>query len=79
MLSPDGEPITIQQFVADWVAAEGGHFLPASGDTGSGAHRGDGSYEGLSLERLDHNPRAKAEFIARHGPQAYVQLARSKR
>ena len=79
LVAPDGEPITIQQFVADWVAAEGGHFLPASGDTGSGAHRGDGSCEGLSLERLDHNPRAKAEFIARHGPQAYVQLARAKR
>jgi len=78
LVAPDGEPISIQQFVADWVAAEGGHFLPASGDTGSGAHKGEAPPQGVTLERLDHNPRAKAEFIARHGPQAYVQLARSK-
>jgi len=79
LLADDGEPIGIQEFVADWLAAEGGHFLPASGDTGSGAHKGESAAAGVSIEALDHNPKAKAEFIARHGPQAYVQLARKTR
>lgn len=79
LLGADDEPLTIQEFVADWLAAEGGHFLPPSGDTGSGAHKGDPPVGGISIDALDHNPKAKAEFIARHGPQAYVQLARKAR
>ena len=79
LLGADGEPVGIQEFVADWLAAEGGHFLPASRDTGSGAHKGEPSPSGPSIESLDRDPQAKAEFIATHGPQAYVQLARKTR
>jgi len=72
-------PITVSQFVASWLAEEGSHFLPASGDTGSGAHRGRATQAGVSLEQLDRDPKAKAKYIAKHGPQAYVQLARTQR
>ena len=76
---PDGKPVSVHDFVAQWLAEEGSHFLPASGDTGSGAHKGPTAGGGVSIEHLDHDPKAKAEFIAKHGPQAYVQLARKKR
>jgi len=74
----EGRPVAIQQFVAAWLAEEGSHFLPASGDTGSGAHRGQAVAAGVSVEQLDRDPKAKAAYIARHGPQAYVQLARKR-
>ena len=74
-----GQPVSVQQFVSHWLAEEGSHFLPASGDTGSGAHRGPSAPPGTSLEQLDRDPKAKAEFIAKYGPQAYVQLARKQR
>lgn len=75
----DGQPLTVSRFVAGWLAEEGSHFLPASGDTGSGAFRGCAPPAGVSIEQLDRDPREKAKFIAKHGPQAYVQLARPKR
>jgi len=74
-----GQPVSVQQFVSHWLAEEGSHFLPASGDTGSGAHRGPSAPPGTSLEQLDRDPKTKAEFIAKYGPQAYVQLARKQR
>jgi hypothetical protein len=73
-----GEDLPVGRFVARWLAEEGAHFLPASGDTGSGSHRGRLTPASASLEQLDRNPGAKAAFIARHGPQAFVQLARRK-
>lgn len=79
MLRGDGEAVGIEEFVADWLAEQGGHFLPASGDTGSGAHRGEPGADAPRIERLDRDPKAKADFIARHGPRAYVQLARKAR
>ena len=89
VIGDDGQPLaagdgsesgamTVSDFVARWLAEEGAHFLPPSGDTGSGAHQGVASEAEPSLERLDRDPGAKAEFIARHGPQAYVQLARRR-
>jgi len=75
----NGQPVSVQQFVSHWLAEEGSHFLPASGDTGSGAHRGLSTPPGIRLEQLDRDPKAKAEFIAKYGPQAYVQLARKQR
>jgi len=75
----EGRPVAVQDFVAAWLAEEGGHFLPPSGDTGSGAHKGGIVSPSVSVEQLDRNPRAKAEFIARHGPQAYVQLAKRRK
>ena len=78
LVDEDGRPVSVASFVAHWLAEEGSHFLPASGDTGSGAHGGLSAPTETSIEQLDRNPRAKAEFIAKHGPQAYVQLARKR-
>ncbi len=73
------EPISLEEFVAHWLTEEGAHFLPASGDTGSGAYKGSAAAAGVSIEDLDRDPGRKAQFIATYGPQAYVQLARRKR
>ena len=73
-----GEPVSLEEFVAHWLTEEGSHFLPASGDTGSGAYKGSAAAAGVSIEDLDRDPRRKAQFIATYGPQAYVQLARRK-
>ena len=77
-LNHSGEPVSVAAFVASWLAEEGSHFLPASGDTGSGAHSGTAGGRGTSIEQLDRDPTAKAEFIAKHGPKAYVQLAQRR-
>jgi hypothetical protein len=69
------QPVTPGQFVSQWLTEQGAHFLPASGDTGSGARKGAVAPPGVSLAELDRSPARKAEFIARYGPQAYVQLA----
>ncbi|MFP4354054.1 MAG: hypothetical protein ACLFUJ_02935 [Phycisphaerae bacterium] len=74
----DAEAVSLDAFVADWLASEAPHFLPPSGDTGSGAHLNPGSRETTSLAELDANPARKAKFIAENGPQAYVQLARQR-
>lgn len=78
MLDHSGGPMSVAAFVASWLAEEGSHFLPASGDTGSGAYTGTAGGRGASIEQLDRDPAAKAEFIAKHGPKAYVQLAQRR-
>ena len=79
MLDPAGAaPVGVRPFVADWLAQEGCHFLPPSGDTGSGAHGGFAVAPAIDIQALDRDPRAKAEFIARHGPTAYLQLAQRR-
>lgn len=79
MLDPAGAgPMGVRPFVADWLAQEGCHFLPPSGDTGSGAHGGFAVAPAIDIQALDRDPRAKAEFIARHGPTAYLQLAQRR-
>ena len=70
--------LTVEQMVDGWLA-DNRHYLPPSGDTGSGAYPGAGAPRGMSIEQLDLNPVRKAEFVARHGPAALVQLARSSR
>lgn len=72
-------PADLQAFVADWLASQAPHFLPPSGDTGSGAHRYPGPLEPTRVEQLDADPARKAKFIAENGPKAYVQLARQQR
>ena len=62
-------------FVADWLAREGPHFLPPTGDTGSGALPGSGAAATASLADLDAHPDRKATFIAENGLSAYVKLA----
>ncbi|MDP6546108.1 MAG: hypothetical protein QGH60_19180 [Phycisphaerae bacterium] len=73
-----GAEITVDQMVDNWLA-DNRHYLPPSGDTGSGAYPGGGAPRAVSIEQLDLNPVRKAEFVARHGPAALVQLARSSR
>ena len=73
----DAEP-TVEQVVDGWLA-DNCHYLPPSGDTGSGAYPGATSPGGVSIEQLDLNPVRKAKFVARHGPAALVQLARDGR
>ena len=79
IVGDDGRPLSIHQFVSHWLVEEGSHVLPASADTGSGAYRGLAVPTGETIEQLDRDPKAKAEFIAKYGPQAYVQLARKQR
>jgi len=76
---PAGRDITVSEFVSDWLTSSGAHFLPPSGDTGSGAYNGPAAMAGQSLSDLDANPGKKANFIATRGLQAYVQLAQSSR
>ena len=73
-----GAELTVEQVVDNWLA-ENCHYLPPSGDTGSGAYPGVTAPGAVSIEQLDLNPARKAEFVARHGPAALVQLARSSR
>ena len=72
------EELTVEQVVDNWLAVNR-HYLPPSGDTGSGAYPGVKAPRGVSIEQLDLNPARKAEFVARHGPAALMQLARSSR
>ena len=69
---------SVEQVVDGWLA-DNNHYLPPSGDTGSGAYPGGGSPRGATIEQLDRDPVRKAEFVARYGPAALVQLARSGR
>jgi len=69
---------SVEQIVDGWLA-DNRHYLPPSGDTGSGAYPGVTSPPAVSIEQLDLNPARKAEFVARHGPAALVQLACSGR
>jgi hypothetical protein len=72
------DELTVEQVVDGWLATNR-HYLPPSGDTGSGAYPGVTSPGRVSIEQLDLDPDRKAEFVARHGPAALVQLARSGR
>ncbi|MCY2925973.1 MAG: hypothetical protein NT031_11145 [Planctomycetota bacterium] len=70
------QPLSAGQFVSAWLSEQGAHFLPASGDTGSGARKGAVAPPSVTLADLDRHPARKAEFIARYGPGAYLRLAR---
>lgn len=67
-----GETITIDRFVDAWLAAEGAHFLPPSGDTGSGAHAG-GSADRADIAELEANPAKRYAFIREHGTDEYLR------
>jgi len=81
VLDEDGSPLnaengaaaTMQDLVGRW-AQSNPHFLPPSGDTGSGAHKG-GKTGNVTLAELDANASAKAKFIKEHGVDAYLKLA----
>lgn len=76
-LDEDAED-AVEQVVDGWLA-KNRHYLPPSGDTGSGAYPGVTARREASIEQLDLNPVRKAEFVARHGPAALVQLAQRGR
>ena len=67
-----GETITIDRFVDAWLASEGAHFLPPSGDTGSGAHAG-GSADRADIAELEANPAKRYAFIREHGTDEYLR------
>jgi len=75
--APEGQ-VALDRLVDDWLV-DNPHYLPPSGDTGSGAYPGVAAPQGVSIEQLDLNPVRKAEFVARYGPAALVQLARAGR
>ena len=72
VMTADGRPATVDQLVQTW-AANNPHFLPASGDTGSGATRG-GSAEPITYAQLRRNPARLAEYIRTHGEEAVYRL-----
>ena len=68
-----GDSISIDALVTEFLATtRGQHFLPPSGDTGSGAHKGGDT--GVTLAELDADAEKMGEFIAKHGGKAYQQL-----
>jgi len=71
----EGEPATIADLAADF-AKRNPHFLPPTGDTGSGATKGGPG--AVTIEQLDADPEAKVAFIQKHGQKAYLQLAKQK-
>jgi hypothetical protein len=73
LAADDGNPGTLQTLAARFAAGNP-HFLPPSGDTGSGAKKGGGGAT-VSLAELDKDPRKKAAFIAEHGQDKYLALA----
>ncbi|KKL87446.1 hypothetical protein LCGC14_1934610, partial [marine sediment metagenome] len=75
---PD-RPLALEQFVEAWLAAEGAHFLPPSGDVGSGAYKG-ASPEAVDMAELEADPARRYAFIREHGSDEYLRrLGRWKR
>ena len=72
---PSGEPgaaVSIERFVDAWLAAEGAHFLPPSGDVGSGAHKG-GPSEHATVAEMEADPAKRFAFIREHGTDEYLR------
>ena len=66
------ETIGIDKLVAEFLATDTGkHFLPPSGDSGSGAHTGGEA--GESVAELLADPDKKAAYIEKHGGEAYLK------
>jgi len=79
-LDPDADTaksITIKSLVDEW-AGDNPHFLPASGDTGSGAHNNGAGSSKPTQAQLDADPEAKVKFIAEHSLSEYMQLDKKK-
>ena len=75
---PD-ESVGIDKLVEGFVATDTGKaFLPPSGDTGSGSHKG-GLHNTVPYAELVASPDKRAEFIEKHGGKAWVDLAAKNR
>jgi hypothetical protein len=73
----DGSPAALADLVAAWVP-NNAHFVPPSGDTGSGSHKG-GAAAASTLAELDADPARKHRFIETHGVGAYLRKAAAER
>jgi hypothetical protein len=67
-----GETITIERFVDAWLASEGAHFLPPSGDSGSGTHKG-ASAGRADIAELEADPARRYAFVREHGTDEYLR------
>jgi myosin heavy subunit len=76
MLKTDGTPAGLEDLAASFAQANP-HFLPPSGDTGTGAHRGAGGKTTATLAELDASPALKTQFIKDHGEPAYFELVKA--
>ena len=68
----DGQTISVERFVDAWLASDGAHFLPPSGDVGSGAYKG-GSAGTVDMAELEADPNKRYAFIREHGTEAYLR------
>lgn len=72
LLKADGTPAGVEE-LATGFAKNNPHYLPPTGDTGTGAHRG--APGGVTLAELDADPEKKSKFIQEQGTGAYLKLA----
>lgn len=70
--SPAGATISIGRLVDTWLAEQGAHFLPPSGDTGSGARKGPAE-EFADVAELERDSARRYAFIRRHGAEEYLR------
>ena len=68
----EGRTISVEHFVDAWLASDGAHFLPPSGDVGSGAYKG-GSAVTVDMAELEADPAKRYAFIREHGTEAYLR------
>lgn len=73
----DGTAKSIKDLVEGWLP-NNQHFLPPSGDSGSGSHKGGGTGE-VTIAELDADPQKKVDFIQKEGAEAYHKLAAAAR
>ena len=75
-----GEPMSLADLVNEWLHTDTArHYLPASKDTGSGAHSGATGGRAVTIDELDRSPEKMEAFIKEHGQEAYLKLAKRGR
>ncbi len=72
MFAEGGNPATLDDLATSFTA-ENAHFMPPSGDSGSGLHTGGSSP--LAWEDIKDSPQKQGEYIEKHGSVAYMTLA----
>jgi len=79
MMGEDGNPASLTD-LASAFAASHAHYLPPSGDTGSGLTK-NGSPGSLTIDDLDADKSGikTAEYIKKHGRDDYLKLALSRK
>lgn len=73
MITDEGTSATVADLVKSWVP-KNQHFLPPSGDDGTGAHKGAGG-KTVGWSDIKDDDKAKAAYITEHGQSAYLKLA----